>query len=176
MLHNMKTILFLCLTGTLALAAPKNPLGKLELQQAKKRAEMLDMHHAELQQLLARQIAAVTALRQKYLKAGDAQSAAAAAKALAELRRNTDFQPVKVKEKLFVETIVDAKPAAVKMMLPKPARLVETESSEKGPWARVPNALLGASIYATPRTGANATADFTVTKSGTDFSLRTVLR
>jgi hypothetical protein len=162
----MKILFFLCLTGTLAIAASKHPLTKLELQQAKERAELLATHHAELQQLLARQIADVTKLRHKYLKAGDAQSAAAAAKALAELRRNTDFQPKQAKKKLFVEAIVDAKPAAVKMMLLKPARLVETENSEKGPWARVPNALLGASIYATPRTGANGTADFTVTKSG----------
>jgi|GEM_PF-3352839 len=162
----MKTLFFLCLTGTLAIGASKHPLTKLELQQAKERAELLATHHAELQQLLVRQIADVTKLRHKYLKAGDAQSAAAAAKALAELRRNTDFQPKQAKKKLFVEAIVDAKPAAVKMMLLKPARLVETENSEKGPWARVPNALLGASIYATPRTGANGTADFTVTKSG----------
>ena len=162
----MKILFFLCLTGTLAIAASKHPLTKLELQQAKERAELLTTHHAELQQLLARQIADVTKLRHKYLKASDAQRAAAAAKALAELRRNTDFQPKQAKKKLFVEAIVDAKPAAVKMMLLKPARLVETENSEKGPWARVPNALLGASIYATPRTGANGTADFTVTKSG----------
>ena len=172
MFHAMKTILFLCLTGSLAIAAPKHPLTKLELQQAKERAEMLATHHAELQQLLKRQIAAVTKLRQKYLKAGDAQSAAAAAKVLAELRRNTDFQPAQAKKKLFVEAIVDAKPAAVKMMLLKPTRLVEAESvekaenTEKGRWARVPNALLGASIYATPRTGANGIADFTVTKTG----------
>ncbi|MBC8324077.1 MAG: hypothetical protein H8E27_00380 [Verrucomicrobia subdivision 3 bacterium] len=162
----MKTILFLCLTGTIAIAAPKHPLTKLELQQAKERAELLATHHAQLQQLLAQQIDAVAKMRHKYLKAGDAQSAAAAAKALAELRRNSDFQPKRVKKKLFVEAIVDAKPAAVEMMLLKPARLVEAENAEKGPWARVPNALLGASIYATPRTGANGIADFTVTKGG----------
>ena len=162
----MKTIFFLCLTGTLALAATKNPLTKFELQQARERAELLAAHHAELQQMLARQMDAVTKLRHKYLKAGDAQSAAAAAQLLAELRRNTDFQPKKPKKKLFVEAIVDAKPAVIKMMLLKPARLVETENAEKGPWARVPNALLGASIYATPRTGANGTADFTATQSG----------
>lgn len=146
-----------------AVVLPKKiTLIQLELEQAKHRARLM----AKYRELLNAQITEITALRKKYVKQGDAQKAADAARMLAELRRLTDFKPVLEKKKLFVEAIMDAKPATVDMMLLKPARLKESANKEQGRWARVPNALMGASIYATPPTGANGTADFRVTRGG----------
>ena len=144
----------------------KITLTQLELEQAKHRARLKAQHQAEYRELLNAQFTEVAALRNKYVKQGDAQKAADAAHMLAELRRLTDFQPPKEKEKRFVEAIVEAKPATVDMMLLKPARLKESADKEQGRWARVPNELVGASIFATPPTGANGTADFKVTKGG----------
>ena len=150
-----------------AVATPKKAaLTQLELQQAKHRAKLQAQQQAEFRELLNTQITEIAALREKYVKQGDAQKAADALRMLAELRRLTDFQPAKEREKRFVEAIVDAKPATVDMMLLKPTRLKESADKEQGRWARVPNALVGASIFATPPTGANGIADFKVTKSG----------
>ena len=127
---------------------------------------MKAQHQADYRELLNAQITEVAALRNKYVKQGDAQKAADAARMLAELRRLTDFQPPKEKKRRFVEAIVDAWPATVDMILLKPARLKESADKEQGRWARVPNELVGASIFATPPTGANGTADFKVTNGG----------
>jgi hypothetical protein len=150
-----------------AVATPKkNSLTQLELQQAKHRAKLQAQHQAEYRELLHVQITEIVVLRQKYVKQGDAQKAADAARMLAELRRLTDFKPAQEKKKRFVEAITDAKPATVDMMLLKPVSLQESPDKEQGRWARVPKALVGASIFATPPTGANGIADFKVTKGG----------
>ena len=144
----------------------KNSITRLELQQAKHRAKLQKEHQAGYRELLQAQFTEIEALRQKYVKQGNAQKIADATRMLAELRRLTDYKFPKEKKKRFVESIKDAKPAMVNVMLLKSEILQESIDKEQGRWARVPKMLVGASIFATPTTGSNGIADFKVTKGG----------
>ena len=162
----MKYLWIFLMAGGMVWAAERSPLTRLELKQAQERERMLAEHQAEYRALLQGQIESLTRLPKEFVRVGNQIEAAEAAQALAQLRKLTDFKPPVEKKKLFVEAVVADKPAVIKPMHLKATRLKEYDDQEKGRWMRVPNALMGASIYDLPTAGTNGVADFKVTRGG----------
>ncbi len=75
----------------------------------------------------------------------------------------------RVSAKLFVDSINPKKPGTIKALTSTPEKLSITKKDAGGRWARVPEILLGASIYTGDWKRSNGVADFKVTRAGRVF-------
>lgn len=161
----MKTILSvlaMALVGQFSAAADE--LAKLKARQLAERNALEQKQAAESLGLIERQLEELEILS-KRLEGRDAK---AAREAIEFLLKSTDAGR-RVKAELFVDKISAKKPGTIKAMVSTAEKLAISKKDAGGKWARMPEILLGASIYTGDWKRSNGVADFKVTKSGRIF-------
>jgi len=156
----MKWIVMLFLAGGVS----ADQLDQLQARQATERAALQKAHELQALQLVEKQVTELQRLA-KFAKGKEQKRLRAA---IEELLQGTDAGR-RMEAELYVEKIDHKKAGAIKGMTTVAEELAITTKDEEGKWARVPEILVGASIYTREVRPSNGVADFTVTKSGRIF-------
>ena len=139
-------------------------LTPLRARHAQQRQALEQRHQQESLKLIEQQLAELEALA-KQAKGREAKRVREAIEVLLQ-STDTGWQ---LTAELFVDSVNPKKPGAIKAMISTAEKLVLSEKDAGGKWARVPEILLGASIYTGDWKRSNGVADFELTKNGRIF-------